>query len=127
MFKLEVAGDLLTSGPTAPFYKSLIEPMYGSGFSPGTGYSTQRREATFAVGLKGVADADVDTIQQAVSDTFAQVAQEGFTAERVESVLHQIELSTRSVTTSFGLSMSFSVTALTLTLTLTLRVRCRAY
>ena len=127
MFKLEVAGDLLTSGPTAPFYKSLIEPMYGSGFSPGTGYSTQRREATFAVGLKGVADADVDTIQQAVSDTFAQVAQEGFTAERVESVLHQIELSTRSVTTSFGLSMSFSVTALTLTLPLTLRVRCRAY
>jgi Zn-dependent M16 (insulinase) family peptidase len=97
VFKLRVASDLLISGPNAPFYKSLIEPMFGSGFAPGTGYSAQRREASFGVGLKGVADADVDTIQQAVLDTFAKVAQEGFAAARVEAVIHQVNSSAETV------------------------------
>ena len=30
-------GELLTGGPSAPFYKSLIESGLGTGFAPSTG------------------------------------------------------------------------------------------
>ena len=36
-FVLQLLGELLTSGPNAPFYKSLIETGLGTGFAPSTG------------------------------------------------------------------------------------------
>ena len=35
----QVIGDLLLDGPSAPFYKSLIEPGIGAGFSPVSGFN----------------------------------------------------------------------------------------
>lgn len=41
-----------------------MEPGYGSGYAPATGYGAQRREASFAVGLKGISDDDVQMIEE---------------------------------------------------------------
>ena len=60
-------------------------------------YGAQRREASYAVGLKGIAESDVDAVEAAVLETFERLATEGFEAERVEAVVHQIELSSRRV------------------------------
>ena len=65
-FALTVASDLLLSGPQAYFHESLLESGLGSGFAPGTGYSGSRRETSFAVGLKSVADADVEEVEKRV-------------------------------------------------------------
>jgi len=104
---LRIASDLLVSGPNAPFYQSLIESQLGAAFAPGTGYSGQRREGSFAIGVKGARSDDVASIEAAIEATFEKVADEGFRADLLEATMHQIELSQRSVSPSFGLSTGF--------------------
>ena len=106
-FALTVASDLLLSGPQAYFHETLLESGLGSGFAPGTGYSSSRRETSFAVGLKGVADADVAAVEKAIGDTLRKIADEGFPRDRVEAVMHQVELGAARVSTNFGLSVAF--------------------
>ena len=77
-FALTVASDLLLSGPQAYFHETLLESGLGSGFAPGTGYSSSRRETSFAVGLKGVADADVAAVEKAIGDTLRKNRRRGF-------------------------------------------------
>ena len=106
-FALTVASDLLLSGPQAYFHETLLESGLGSGFAPGTGYSSSRRETSFAVGLKGVADADVAAVEKAIGDTLRKIADEGFPRDRVEAVMHQVELGAARVSTNFGLGVAF--------------------
>ena len=47
-----------------------------------------------------------------IQSTLEQVVEEGFTSERIEAVLHSIELSVKHQTSSFGLSMIMGVTPL---------------
>ena len=49
-----------TAPCAASFYAPLLESKLGSGFSPGTGYASSRRETSFSVGLTGVAAEDVE-------------------------------------------------------------------
>eukprot|EP00976_Prorocentrum_cordatum_P112992 1195627-Prorocentrum_minimum.AAC.6 len=158
---MRIASDLLTSGPSAPLYKALVE-KFGAPFAAGSGlkrttlvsggafsasadninnvlrdsvefsggggsscatcdkrvtpqgasgvrkvtkvsrrwfvslrYGAQRREASFAVGVKGIAESDAAAVEAAVLATFDNIAKEGFEQERVEAVVHQIELSSR--------------------------------
>ena len=55
------------------------------GFAPGTGYAASRRETSFAVGLKGVADADLPEVERRIQATFEQVGKDGFPRERVQA------------------------------------------
>jgi Zn-dependent M16 (insulinase) family peptidase len=73
-FALGVASDLLTSGPQSYLYEALLEPGLGSGFAPGTGYGGSRRETSFAVGLKDVADADMDKIEKTILDVLERIS-----------------------------------------------------
>ena len=106
-FALVVASDLLLSGPQAYFHESLLESGLGSGFAPGTGYASSRRETSFAVGLKGVAAEDVPEVERRIDETLRLIAEEGFPRERVEAVMHQVELGAARVTTNFGLGVAF--------------------
>lgn len=42
------------------------------------------------MGLKGVADDDVDKVAALVQGTFEKIAEEGFPRERVDAVMHQV-------------------------------------
>jgi len=106
-FALTVASDLLLSGPQAYFHETLLESGLGSGFAPGTGYSSSRRETSFAVGLKGVAEADVEEVEKRIAETLGRIAEEGFPRERVDAVMHQVELGAARVSTNFGLGVAF--------------------
>ena len=52
-FVLRAIGDLLIDGPSAPFYKNLIESGLGSAFSPVSGYDSYTKDTAFTVGLQG--------------------------------------------------------------------------
>ena len=106
-FALTVASDLLLSGPQAYFHESLLESGLGSGFAPGTGYSGSRRETSFAVGLKSVAEEDVEEVEKRVADTLEKIAKQGFPRDRVDAVMHQVELGAARVSTNFGLGVAF--------------------
>ncbi|KAG0714508.1 Presequence protease, mitochondrial [Chionoecetes opilio] len=111
-FVLAILGELLTSGPNAPFYKALLEPGLGSSFSPSSGYDGHTRSSTFTVGLQGVKDQDIEKIKAVIEETFDGIIEEGFPSDRVESVLHNIELSLKHQTSSFGLSLAMNLTPL---------------
>ena len=106
-FALNVAGDLLTSGPQSYFYEALLEPRLGSGFAPGTGYGGSRRETSFAVGLKDVAEDDLKKVETIIMEVLERISREGFPRDRVEAVMHQVELDAAVVSTQFGLNAGF--------------------
>ena len=108
-FALRVASDLLLSGPQATFYAPLLESKLGSGFAPGTGYASSRRETSFSVGLKGVADDDIAKVEEVILATVDEVAREGFPRERVNATLHQLELGAARVSSSFGIQTGMAV------------------
>ncbi|KAL0277830.1 UNVERIFIED_CONTAM: hypothetical protein PYX00_004977 [Menopon gallinae] len=108
-FILKIISELLTSGPNSSFYKTLIEPNIGSGFSPVTGFEGETRDTYFTVGLQGVSPEDFPRIIKIFDDTIDNVIKNGFDPEHLESILHSIELNLKHQTSNFGLSLLFNV------------------
>ncbi|GAB6024432.1 Presequence protease, mitochondrial [Chamberlinius hualienensis] len=104
-FAWTILNLLLIDGPNSPFYKSLVAPNIGSGYSPSTGYNSQTKEGIFSIGLRGIDNADVKRVAEIIDKTLSDVVRSGFPQERIESILHTIELGLKNQTTHFGLSL----------------------
>ncbi|XP_002750056.1 presequence protease, mitochondrial [Callithrix jacchus] len=105
-FTLSLLSSLLISGPNSPFYKALIESGLGTDFSPDVGYNGYTREAYFSVGLQGIAEKDIETVRSLVDRTIDEVIEKGFEDERIEALLHKIEIQMKHQSTSFGLTLT---------------------
>uniref|UniRef100_A0A7N4V387 Presequence protease, mitochondrial n=1 Tax=Sarcophilus harrisii TaxID=9305 RepID=A0A7N4V387_SARHA len=105
-FTLNLLSSLLIDGPNSPFYKALIESGLGTDFSPDVGYNGYTREAFFSVGLQGIADKNMETVKQIITKTIDEVIEKGFEDDRVEALLHKIEIQMKHQSTSFGLALS---------------------
>ncbi|PNJ15142.1 PITRM1 isoform 9, partial [Pongo abelii] len=105
-FTLSLLSSLLTSGPNSPFYKALIESGLGTDFSPDVGYNGYTREAYFSVGLQGIAEKDIETVRSLVDRTIDEVVEKGFEDDRIEALLHKIEIQMKHQSTSFGLMLT---------------------
>ncbi|TYZ69264.1 hypothetical protein PybrP1_000637 [[Pythium] brassicae (nom. inval.)] len=112
-FVMRVVGYLLTNGPSSPLYKALIDSGLAQDFSVGTGFDASTFYCTFGVGVEGLAagDAAVPAIQDAVQRAYADVLARGFEPERVDALLHQLELSLKHIEGNFGLSLMHSVSS----------------
>ena len=75
-----------------------------------TGYDSDTKDTLFAIGLQGVDAQQKESILSAITSTFQQVAEEGFDAQRIESVLHSTELSLKNRGTNFGLNVIMALT-----------------
>lgn len=111
-FVLQVLSELLISGPNSAFYKSLVDPNVGSGFSPVTGYEGQTKDTIFSVGLQGLNPKDFDWVIETCNSTIDKVVKEGFDQNRIEAILHNIELNTKHQSSDFGLRCLYSLTSL---------------
>uniref|UniRef100_A0A8B9F2F3 Presequence protease, mitochondrial n=1 Tax=Amazona collaria TaxID=241587 RepID=A0A8B9F2F3_9PSIT len=105
-FTLSLLSSLLVDGPNSPFYKALIESGVGTDFSPDVGFNGSTREAYFSVGLQGIAERDVDTVKQIIARTVDEVIAKGFEEDRIEALLHKIEIQLKHQSTSFGLALT---------------------
>ncbi|KAJ0059377.1 hypothetical protein NL108_016005, partial [Boleophthalmus pectinirostris] len=105
-FTLSLLSSLMVSGPNSPFYKSLIEPKIGTDFSSVVGYDGSTREASFSVGLQGVSEQDLDRVKHIIAQTIDHIVQDGFEEERIEALLHKIEIQMKHQTTNFGLALA---------------------
>jgi len=112
VFVLQVLSELLVRGPNSPFYKALVEPNIGSGFSPVTGFDGQTRDTVFAVGLQGVSPSDFERVEEIYHKTIDKVINDGFDDTNLKAILHNIELNTKHQSSDFGLSMLFGITPL---------------
>lgn len=106
---LRIIGMLLVDGPSSPFFKSLVESGLGADFSPNTGFDGNTRETSFAVGLQGAHPDDFEKIEAAITATLVQVVAEGFDMEQVDAILHQVELSQKHQSSSFGLNLGMGL------------------
>lgn len=89
--------DVLLSDSSSPLRLALETTELGSSPSPLCGLEDSNREMCFMCGLEGSTAANAEAFQQLVLDTLQQVAEQGVDLERVEAVLHQLELSQREV------------------------------
>ncbi|XP_054447557.1 presequence protease, mitochondrial isoform X2 [Pteronotus mesoamericanus] len=105
-FTLNLLCSLLIGGPNSPFYKALIESGLGTDFSPDVGYNGYTREAYFSVGLQGIAEKDIQTVQDIIDRTIDDVITKGFEDERIEALLHKIEIQMKHQSASFGLALT---------------------
>ncbi|KAM9844455.1 presequence protease, mitochondrial [Aulostomus maculatus] len=105
-FTLSLLSSLMISGPNSPFYKALIEPKIGTDFSSVVGYDGSTKEASFSIGLQGMAEEDGEKVKQIISQTINDIIEKGFEEERVEAVLHKIEIQMKHQSTNFGLSLA---------------------
>jgi presequence protease len=105
-FVWRIIGYLLTSGPSSPLYKALIESQLAQDFSVGTGFDASTFYSTFGVGVEGIEGEDaIPQIQQAVADAYASVVADGFERDRVEALLHQLELTQKHIVGNFGMNL----------------------
>lgn len=109
MFALQMLSVLLIDGPTAPFYKSLIESGLGSEYSPSTGLGNYTKQPYFSVGLQNIKAEDIDRVHEIIAQTFAKTAETGFPDERIEAVLHEIELGLKHISGNFGLRIAMNI------------------
>lgn len=95
---LDLLSTLLLGNPAAPLYKALLDSKLGDNLAPGTGYHDENRTTCFAAGLQGTDPEHAEHIEKLVLDTLEEVVKTGFSAERIEGVIHRLELSHREVT-----------------------------
>uniref|UniRef100_A0A3Q3FQN2 Presequence protease, mitochondrial n=1 Tax=Labrus bergylta TaxID=56723 RepID=A0A3Q3FQN2_9LABR len=101
-FTLSLLSSLMISGPNSPFYKALIEPNIGTDFSSVVG----TKEASFSIGLQGMAEEDTERVKQIISQTINDIIESGFEEERIDALLHKIEIQMKHQSTNFGLSLA---------------------
>uniref|UniRef100_A0A3P8X2P7 Presequence protease, mitochondrial n=1 Tax=Cynoglossus semilaevis TaxID=244447 RepID=A0A3P8X2P7_CYNSE len=105
-FTLNLLSSLMITGPNSPFYKALIEPKIGTDFSPVVGYDGSTKEASFSVGLQGMSKEDMETVKDIINRTIDDIIKNGFEEERIEALLHKIEIQIKHQSTNFGLSLA---------------------
>ncbi len=88
---------VLLDDSASPLRHALETTDLGSAPSPLCGLEPSNREMSFVCGLEGSRAENADALEQLVLNVLEQVAQQGIDAERVEAVLHQLELSQREI------------------------------
>ncbi len=94
---MSILSNLLLGNPAAPLYKALLDSRLGQNLAPGTGYHDDYRDTLFAAGLQGTNPEALEGVEEVVLQTLAKMAREGFTAERIEAAIHQLEFAHKEV------------------------------
>ncbi|SHI78767.1 hypothetical protein SAMN02745165_00878 [Malonomonas rubra DSM 5091] len=95
---MTLLSTLLLGNPAAPLYKALLDSGLGANLAPGVGYHDDNRTTYFAAGLQGTDPEQRDAIEKLVVETLEQVADEGFSRERIDGTIHRLEFANREVT-----------------------------
>ncbi|KAG8443350.1 hypothetical protein GDO86_011952 [Hymenochirus boettgeri] len=105
-FTLSLLSSLMVDGPNSPFYKALIEANLGTDFSPDTGFNNYTRDTYFSIGLQGINKEDSGTVKDIITRTIKEISEQGFEEERIEALLHKLEIQMKHQSTSFGLILA---------------------
>ncbi len=95
---MSLLAALLLGNPAAPLYKALLDSGLGANLAPGTGYHDDNRTTYFAAGLQGTDPEHVAAIEKLILETLEQVAETGFSRDRIDAAIHRLEFANREVT-----------------------------
>ncbi|KAG5486798.1 hypothetical protein LSCM4_06263 [Leishmania orientalis] len=112
---LSVLDSLLSSGPSSPMFRSLIESQIGAEYAPMQGYAFYLSSPIITYGVAGVDEERADSeaeVLQAVESALRTVQKDGFDERRVRSVIFQEELQHRHRSADYGLNTCTSLCAM---------------
>jgi len=102
-FKLEqnleahLLSNVLLENSASPLMKALEKTELGRAPSPLCGLEDSNREMVFVCGLEGSEAERGPQVEELVLNVLKEVAEQGVPQERLEAVLHQLELSQREI------------------------------
>ena len=89
--------DVLFENSAAPLQRFLEGTKLGHAPSPLCGLEDSNREMAFVCGIEGGDNGSEETLENEILGVLQKVADEGVAQERLEAVLHQLELSQREI------------------------------
>ena len=95
--RAQLLASVLLDNSASPLQRALETSDLGSAPSPLCGLEASMRELTFVCGLEGSDPEHIEAVEQLVLGTIRDVAENGVPQERVEAVLHQLELHQREI------------------------------
>jgi Zn-dependent M16 (insulinase) family peptidase len=95
--KVQLLSGVLLDDGASPLRRALETTSLGSAPSPLCGVEDSNREISFMCGLEGSKPENAEAMEALVLEVLEEVAENGLPLERVESVLHQLELLQREI------------------------------
>lgn len=89
--------DVLFENSAAPLQRLLEATKLGHAPSPLCGLEDSNREMAFVCGIEGGDPGSEEALEQEILSVLEKVAEEGVPKERLDAVLHQLELSQREI------------------------------
>lgn len=116
IFKWKILSSLLCDGHNAPFYQELIETGYGEDFSPNAGLDQTTALLGFTVGVNNLSEQKVTDLEGKITailneKVLPELAKKNTSVfhERIEALLHQLELGFKKHRPEFGLGLLNSI------------------
>lgn len=111
LLKGHLLSDVLLDTSASPLRQVLEKTDLATGVSPMCGFEEDHMEMNFMCGVEGSDPEHAEAVEQLVLETLEKVADEGVAEDRLEAVLHQLELSQRELGGDgmpYGLQLIFS-------------------
>lgn len=115
IFKWKVLNSLLCDGHSSPFYQELIEKQYGDDFTINSGLDSTTSLLSFSIGLTNLTEEKAKNLDVKVKEIIKDKILPEFQnnspvfQERVEAILHQLELNFKKHKPDFGLGLLHSI------------------
>lgn len=93
----QLLASVLLDNSASPLMRALETTDIGHAPSPMCGIEDSNREMTFVCGIEGTEPEQQGALETLVEETLARVVSEGVTQERLEAILHQLELHQREI------------------------------
>ena len=93
MLKAHLLSGVLLDNSASPLRHALETSPLGNAPSPLCGLEDSNREMSFVCGVEGSNEQQAEELEKLVITTLQDVAENGIPQERIEAVLHQLELS----------------------------------
>ncbi len=111
LLRCHLLSDLLLDTSASPLRQALEKSPLATGASPLCGLEEDHMEMNFVAGVEGSEPEHADKIEALVLDVLKEMAGKGVAAEKLEAVLHQLELAQREIGgdgVPYGLQLAFS-------------------
>ncbi len=113
MLEAQLLANVLLDNSASPLQQALETTELGHAPSPLCGLEESMREMVFACGIEGSEADSADALEALVLGVLETVAEQGVPREKLESVLHQLELHQREISgDSYPFGLQLILTAL---------------
>jgi len=93
----QLLASVLLEHSASPLMRALETTDIGTAPSPMCGIEDSNREMTFVCGIEGTEPEQQGALETLIEETLAQVVSDGVSEERLEAILHQLELHQREI------------------------------